>query len=98
MDIRAEDRAGAQAKTSRKAPPCALIIVGAGGDLTKRLLMPAIYNLAKAELLSERFAIIAVDRTPKPVEAFREYLAEGVRDFISDTASRAASGPVDTPG
>src|ERR1700732_5261930 len=60
MDIRVEDRPKAQAKTSRKAPPCALIIFGAGGDLTKRLLMTAIYNLAKAELLSERFAIIAV--------------------------------------
>jgi glucose-6-phosphate 1-dehydrogenase len=95
MDIRVEDRPKAQAKTSRKAPPCALIIFGAGGDLTKRLLMPAIYNLAKAELLSERFAIIAVDRTPKPVEAFREYLAEGVRDFISDTASGPAIEPFD---
>src|ERR1700719_579344 len=77
MDISGRGQAKAQAKTSRKAPPCALIIFGAGGDLTKRLLMPAIYNLAKAELLSERFAIIAVDRTPKPVEAFREYLAAG---------------------
>jgi hypothetical protein len=58
-----EDRPKAQAKTSRRAPTCAFIIFGAGGDLTKRLLMPVIYNLAKAELLSERFAIIAVDRT-----------------------------------
>jgi glucose-6-phosphate 1-dehydrogenase len=96
MDIRVEDRPKAQAKTSRRAPPCALIIFGAGGDLTKRLLMPAIYNLAKAELLSERFAIIAVDRTPKPVEAFREYLAEGVRDFVSDTASGPANEPFDS--
>lgn len=47
MDIRVEDRPKAQAKTSWKAPPCALIIFGAGGDLTKRLLMPAIYNLAR---------------------------------------------------
>src|SRR3954447_21821682 len=77
------------------APPCALVIFGAGGDLTKRLLMPAIFNLAKAKLLSEEFAIIAVDRTPKPVEAFREYLAEGVRDFISDTASGPANEPFD---
>jgi glucose-6-phosphate 1-dehydrogenase len=65
-----------------------LIIFGASGALTKRLLMPAIYNLAKAELLSGRYAIIAVDRTPKPVEAFREYLAERVRDFVSDRASK----------
>ena len=95
MDIRVEDRPKALAKTSRKAPPCAMIIFGAGGDLTKRLLMPAIYNLAKAELLSERFAIIAIDRTPKPVDVFREYMAEGVRDFISDTASGPASEPFD---
>lgn len=57
--------------------------------------MPAIYTLAKTELLSERFAIIAVDRTPKPVETFREYLAEGVRDFVSDTASGRANEPFD---
>jgi hypothetical protein len=51
--------------------------------------------VAKAELLSERFAIIAVDRTPKSVETFREYLAEGVRDFVSDTASGPANEPFD---
>ena len=43
-----------------------MVIFGAGGDLTKRLLMPALYNLAKDKLLSENFAIIAADRTPKP--------------------------------
>jgi len=80
---------------SQKAPPCVLVIFGAGGDLTKRLLMPAIYNLAKAKLLSEKFAIIAVDRTPKPVEDFRDYLAEGIRSFVSDTASGPATEPFD---
>jgi glucose-6-phosphate 1-dehydrogenase len=82
---------------ARKAPPCTLVIFGAGGDLTRRLLMPAIYNLAKAKLLSEKFAIIAVDRTPRPVEAFRDYLAEGIRSFVSDTASGVASEPFDAP-
>src|ERR1700757_3218835 len=86
-----------QTQTSaHKAPPCTLVIFGAGGDLTKRLLMPAIYNLAKAKLLPDRFAIIAVDRTPKPVESFRDYLAEGVRSFVSDTASaRPTTAPFD---
>src|SRR6202007_1599773 len=79
----------------RKAPPCTLVIFGAGGDLTKRLLMPAIYNLAKDKLLSEKFAIIAVDRTPKPVDAFRDYLADGIRSFVSDTASAPATEPFD---
>ena len=57
--------------------------------------MPAIYNLSKDKLLSEKFAIIAVDRTPKPVEAFRDYLAEGIRSFVSDTASGPATEPFD---
>src|SRR5467141_783884 len=97
MDVRVEDSNNRLVTPSRaqKAPPCTLVIFGAGGDLTKRLLMPAIYNLAKDKLLSEKFAIIAVDRTPKPVEAFRDYLAEGVRSFISDTASGPATEPFD---
>jgi glucose-6-phosphate 1-dehydrogenase len=57
--------------------------------------MPAIYNLSKAKLLSDKFSIIAVDRTPKPVEAFRDYLAEGVRSFVSDTAAGPATEPFD---
>src|SRR5260370_39924415 len=89
MDVRVEDRNNHMVLPPRaqKAPPCTLVIFGAGGDLTKRLLMPAIYNLAKDKLLSEKFGIIAVDRTPKPIEAFRDYLAEGIRSFVSDTAS-----------
>src|ERR1700720_454177 len=97
MDVRVVDRTNRrQTQTpAHQGPPCTLVIFGAGGDLTKRLLMPAIYNLAKAKLLSDKFAIIAVDRTPKPVEAFRDYLAEGVRSFVSDTGSGPATEPFD---
>ena len=97
MDVPVEERAKSPAMQPRahKAPPCTLVIFGAGGDLTKRLLMPAIYNLSKAKLLSDKFAIIAVDRAPKPVEAYRDYLAEGVRSFVSDTASGPATEPFD---
>jgi len=97
MDVRVVDRSNRrQTQTpAHQAPPCTLVIFGAGGDLTKRLLMPAIYNLAKAKLLSDKFSIIAVDRTPKPVEAFRDYLAEGIRSFVSDTASGPATEPFD---
>src|SRR5437660_11713470 len=80
---------------AHQAPPCTLVIFGAGGDLTRRLLMPAIYNLAKDKLLSDKFAIIAVDRTPKPIEDYRDYLAEGIRSFVSDTASGPATEPFD---
>src|SRR3954447_21319742 len=97
MDVRVAEGAKSPAVQSRaqKAPPCTLVIFGAGGDLTRRLLMPAIYNLSKAKLLPDKFAIIAVDRTPKPVEAYRDYLAEGIRSFVSDTASGPATEPFD---
>ena len=97
MDVQVVDRTNRrQTQTpAHQAPPCTLVIFGAGGDLTKRLLMPAIYNLAKAKLLSDKFAIIAVDRTPKPIEDYRNYLAEGIRSFVSDTASAPATEPFD---
>jgi glucose-6-phosphate 1-dehydrogenase len=93
MDARVEAKeTGARA---HQAPPCAMVIFGAGGDLTRRLLIPAVYNLAKDKLLSENFALIAADRTPKPPEAYRDYLAEGVRSFVSDTASGGTTEPFD---
>src|SRR5882724_5202448 len=97
MDVRVVDRTNRrQTQTpAHQAPPCTLVIFGAGGDLTKRLLMPAIYNLARDKLLSDKFAIIAVDRTPKPIEDYRNYLAEGIRSFVSDTASAPATEPFD---
>src|SRR5215831_5924754 len=97
MDVPVVDRSNRrQTQTpAHQAPPCTLVIFGAGGDLTKRLLMPAIYNLSKSKLLSENFAIVAVDRTPKPIDAFRDYLAEGIRSFVSDTASGPATEPFD---
>src|SRR5438067_2477914 len=78
-----------------QAPPCAMVIFGSSGDLTKRLLMPALYNLAKAGRLSDRFALIGIDRTDRSNEEFRAYFAEGVRSFVSDTATGAITEPLD---
>src|SRR5258708_6343653 len=78
-----------------KAPPCAMVIFGASGDLTKRLLMPALYNLPRAGRLSEKFALIGGDRSEKSHEDFREELAEGVRHFVSDTATASVAEPFD---
>jgi glucose-6-phosphate 1-dehydrogenase len=50
----------------RTAPPCALVIFGASGDLTRRKLVPAVYNLALSRLLAGGFALIGVARRPKP--------------------------------
>ena len=41
----------------RPADPCALVIFGASGDLTKRLVVPALYNLLRTNVLPEQFAL-----------------------------------------
>ena len=54
-----------QRTPGRPADPCIMVIFGAAGDLTRRKLIPALYNLAKAQLLSREFAIVGVARTTK---------------------------------
>jgi len=65
----------------RVADPCALVIFGASGDLTKRLLMPSLYHLAAAGLLPEDFAIIGIARSDWSAEAFRQHLRAGIVAF-----------------
>src|SRR5258705_288458 len=94
MDTQRDPAAG-RVMRPPKAPPCAMVIFGASGDLTKRLLMPALYNLARAGRLSDKFALIGVDRSEKSHEDFREDLADGVRRFVSDTAEASVAEPFD---
>src|SRR5207248_2656300 len=52
----------------RRAPdPCALVIFGASGDLTKRKLFPALYSLALRKLLPSRFGVVGAARTEEVV-------------------------------
>ena len=67
-----EDRAG---------DACAVVIFGASGDLTRRKLMPALYNLAVSRSLPSGFAVVGVARRPKPNDQFRSEMKEGVGQF-----------------
>jgi glucose-6-phosphate 1-dehydrogenase len=51
-----------------------MAIFGAGGDLTKRLVVPALYHLAQARRLPDRFAIIGVDHNDQTTEQWRQNL------------------------
>ena len=48
-----------------------MVIFGANGDLTKRLLMPALYNLSRTKLLDDKFSILGIDRDPGSDEEFQ---------------------------
>ena len=49
-------------QVSRAAGPCVMVLFGAAGDLTKRKLIPALFNLVKANLLSRDFAVLGVSK------------------------------------
>ena len=58
----------------RLTSPCAMVIFGATGDLTKRKLVPALYNLATSKLLTKQFSLVAVARAAMAPEEFRDKL------------------------
>jgi glucose-6-phosphate 1-dehydrogenase len=58
-----------------------MTIFGAGGDLTKRLIMPALYNLVRADRLPEEFAIIGFDHNDQTTDAWRQNLTETMHTF-----------------
>ncbi len=68
----------------RAAPPATLVIFGAHGDLTKRLLMPALYNLVGDKLLDDGFKIVGVDRVASDVEGWKGELTAAMQDFTHD--------------
>lgn len=71
-------------------PPAQIVIFGANGDLTRRLIIPALYNLARTGLLPERFALTGVDHNERSVEEWRGKL----RDFLG-TALQRSKVPTD---
>ncbi len=75
----------------RRSPPCTMVIFGGGGDLTRRLLVPAIYNLVGAGLLDEGFSIIAVDWSDLDTDSLRTQLSETMRQFVAQRRASAAS-------
>ena len=71
----------------KPADPCAMVIFGATGDLTKRLVMPALYNLSRTKMLPEHFALIGVARTEGTVESWREHLHDTLKSFVGNAAA-----------
>jgi glucose-6-phosphate 1-dehydrogenase len=70
-----------QRSHGRPADPCIMVIFGAAGDLTRRKLIPALYNLARAQLLSQEFAILGVAHSKMSTEEFRSKLSEDIKHF-----------------
>ena len=67
----------------RPAPPCALVIFGASGDLTHRKLIPALFDLFQAGLISKHFAVLGFSRSPLSNEDFRRTAREGLEHYTA---------------
>jgi glucose-6-phosphate 1-dehydrogenase len=91
------------------ADPCIMVIFGASGDLTRRKLLPALYNLAESGRLPEPFAVMGVARDAIEEESFRARMRDRVRDAEGHPVDPAlwakigdrlhyASGEFDDPG
>ena len=67
--------------------PTSLVIFGGTGDLAKRKLLPALYNLAHEGSLPERFNLIGISRAEKPHEDFKAEMRESIEQFSRTEAN-----------
>ena len=74
-------------RQGKPADPCAMVIFGATGDLTKRLVMPALYNLARTKVLPENFVLIGVARAEGTAESWRDQLYDTLKSFVGNAAT-----------
>ena len=86
----AEDNAQARSPYGGTAEPCAIVLFGASGDLAKRKVVPAMFDLAQHASLGERYAIIGFARTQMTDESFRATISEAAKTM-------SELGPID-PG
>ncbi len=66
---------------AREPQPCTLVIFGGAGDLARRKLLPALYNLALDGALPTNFAVLGFARTELDDAGFRAAAREGVEKF-----------------
>src|SRR5437879_5219810 len=94
-DTKASETSGViappSAPTALQAPDdsVAFVIFGASGDLTRRKLIPALYNLGCAELLPAGFAVIGFSVTPMDDDSFRAEMRQWVMNSPEATAFRS---------
>jgi glucose-6-phosphate 1-dehydrogenase len=67
----------------KKPDPCSFVIFGVTGDLTHRLVIPSLYNLAATDLLPDRFCVVGIARKGTSNDDLRESLMKGLRQFAT---------------
>jgi glucose-6-phosphate 1-dehydrogenase len=73
-------------RLERTPEPCAMVIFGATGDLMRRKLMPALYNLYREHQLPAGFSIVGVSRTEMSSEQFRAAMKKAIQEFDEEAS------------
>jgi len=73
-------------RVGRPGDPCVMLIFGAAGDLTQRKLVPALYNLAKQQLLSREFAVVGLSHGTMSTEEFRKWVVDDIKHYAGAEA------------
>ena len=84
----AEDTVRSGSLYGGAADPCAIVLFGASGDLAKRKVLPAMFDLANHHSLGSRYVIVGFARTPASDESFRTATGEAARTM-------SEIGPID---
>ncbi|BDE06118.1 glucose-6-phosphate 1-dehydrogenase [Vulcanimicrobium alpinum] len=66
---------------NRIGDPCSIVFFGASGDLMKRMLMPAMWNLRLGDILPANYAIVGFSRSPFSDQSFRDEMRKSVDEF-----------------
>jgi glucose-6-phosphate 1-dehydrogenase len=74
-----------QQRVGRPGDPCVMVIFGAAGDLTRRKLIPSLYNLARNQLLSREFAVVGVAHASMSTDDFRKKVSDDMKQFAIGT-------------
>ena len=69
---------------STATPPAVIVIFGAAGDLTRRKLIPALFNLATQELLPSQIAMVGTDRVEMDSDAYRQTLSAEIESYVGE--------------
>ena len=85
----------AESQDAVTAPPCAMVIFGAAGDLTKRLVVPALYNLVTAKRLPQGFQLVGVDLADKTAETWRQGLTDMMNEFVTQGGGEFEADHID---
>jgi glucose-6-phosphate 1-dehydrogenase len=78
-----------KASGAKQAGPCCMVIFGGAGDLTKRLIVPSLYNLACSDLLPDGFAIVGFDLAEVNEDAWKNTFTEMIGQFVKASDANA---------